>query len=93
MAPDIFMFKYSVNTQTWLYLLRFVSGFFQENIISPMEDSPIPDISGKDANDCAGTSPRSQGKAFRYLCSECTRYQRHHVEFSTLDNVACWPPF
>lgn len=41
----------------------------QENIISPMEDSPIPDISGKDANDGAGTSPRSQGKAFRYLCN------------------------
>lgn len=39
---------------------------FQENIISPMEDSPIPDISGKDASDGAGTSPRSQGKAFRY---------------------------
>lgn len=34
-----------------------------------MEDSPIPDISGKDANDGAGTSPRSQGKAFRYLCN------------------------
>jgi len=28
-----------------------------------MEDSPIPDIPGKD--DGAGTSPRSQGKAFR----------------------------
>lgn len=34
-----------------------------------MEDSPIPDISGKDANDGAGTSPRSQGKAFRYNVS------------------------
>lgn len=44
----------------------FLFFFFKENIISPMEDSPIPDISGKDVNDGAGTSPRSQGKAFRY---------------------------
>lgn len=42
-----------------------VSVAFKENIISPMEDSPIPDISGKDGNDGAGTSPRSQGKSFR----------------------------
>lgn len=49
----------------------------QENIISPMEDSPIPDMAGKDANDGAGTSPRSQGKAFGYrspfLSLKCKR--------------------
>lgn len=41
---------------------RLLQALVEENIISPMEDSPIPDISGKD--DGAGTSPRSQGKAF-----------------------------
>lgn len=49
--------------------------YSQENIISPMEDSPIPDISGRDANDGAGTSPRSQGKAFRYLCYDLLHFQ------------------
>ncbi|XP_017280641.1 transcriptional adapter 3 isoform X2 [Kryptolebias marmoratus] len=43
---------------------RLLQALVEENIISPMEDSPIPDIPGKDANDGAGTSPRSQGKAF-----------------------------
>ncbi|KAI4827109.1 hypothetical protein KUCAC02_030533, partial [Chaenocephalus aceratus] len=43
---------------------RLLQALVEENIISPMEDSPIPDISGKDANDGAGTSPRSQGKAY-----------------------------
>lgn len=38
----------------------------QENIISPVEDSPIPEITGKDSGaDGAGTSPRSQNKPFR----------------------------
>lgn len=38
----------------------------QENIISPVEDSPIPEIAGKDSGaDGAGTSPRSQNKPFR----------------------------
>ncbi|CAF96555.1 unnamed protein product, partial [Tetraodon nigroviridis] len=46
---------------------RLLQALVEENIISPMEDSPIPDISGKDANDGAGTSPRSQGKAFRHV--------------------------
>lgn len=41
---------------------RLLQALVEENIISPMEDSPIPDIPGKD--DGAGTSPRSQGKAF-----------------------------
>ncbi|NWY04757.1 TADA3 protein, partial [Nothoprocta ornata] len=37
----------------------------QENIISPVEDSPIPEITGKDSGaDGAGTSPRSQNKPF-----------------------------
>lgn len=40
-----------------------------------MEDSPIPDILGKDANDGAGTSPRSQGKVFRYLCNTLRLYE------------------
>ncbi|KAJ0023242.1 hypothetical protein NQD34_003141 [Periophthalmus magnuspinnatus] len=43
---------------------RLLQALVEENIISPMEDSSIPDITGKDANDGAGTSPRSQGKAF-----------------------------
>ncbi|KAK7907435.1 hypothetical protein WMY93_016047 [Mugilogobius chulae] len=43
---------------------RLLQALVEENIISPMEDSPIPDITGKDANDGAGTSPRSQGKTF-----------------------------
>ncbi|XP_036839325.1 transcriptional adapter 3 isoform X2 [Oncorhynchus mykiss] len=44
---------------------RLLQALVEENIISPMEDSPIPDISGKDGgNEGAGTSPRSQGKAF-----------------------------
>jgi hypothetical protein len=46
--------------------------FAQENIISPMEDSPIPDMAGKDAADGAGTSPRSQGKAFGYVLQNPT---------------------
>ncbi|TTB85608.1 Transcriptional adapter 3 [Bagarius yarrelli] len=41
---------------------RLLQALVEENIISPMEDSPIPDIPVKD--DGAGTSPRSQGKAF-----------------------------
>ncbi|XP_027813903.1 transcriptional adapter 3 isoform X3 [Ovis aries] len=37
----------------------------QENIISPMEDSPIPDMSGKESGaDGASTSPRNQNKPF-----------------------------
>lgn len=75
----------------WGYLC--VAFFPQENIISPMEDSPIPDISGKDANDAAGTSPRSQGKAFRYLCytyKKCVRNQKHQHHFSLFaDFVHC----
>ncbi|CAL8254861.1 transcriptional adapter 3 [Gadus morhua] len=43
---------------------RLLQALVEENIISPMEDSPIPDMAGKDAADGAGTSPRSQGKAF-----------------------------
>ncbi|KAJ8408131.1 hypothetical protein AAFF_G00263590 [Aldrovandia affinis] len=44
---------------------RLLQALVEENIISPMEDSPIPDVPGKDsANDGASTSPRSQGKAF-----------------------------
>ncbi|KAM8868693.1 transcriptional adapter 3 isoform 3-T3 [Synchiropus picturatus] len=43
---------------------RLLQALVEENIISPMEDSPIPDISGKDATDGAGTSPRSQAKSF-----------------------------
>ncbi|XP_010880132.2 transcriptional adapter 3 [Esox lucius] len=44
---------------------RLLQALVEENIISPMEDSPIPDLSGKDGgNDAAGTSPRSQGKSF-----------------------------
>ncbi|CAL8336206.1 unnamed protein product [Merluccius merluccius] len=43
---------------------RLLQALVEENIISPMEDSPIPDMAGKDANDGAGTSPRSQSKAF-----------------------------
>ncbi|XP_062842500.1 transcriptional adapter 3 [Trichomycterus rosablanca] len=41
---------------------RLLQALVEENIISPMEDSPIPDMPVKD--DGAGTSPRSQGKAF-----------------------------
>ncbi|OWK02748.1 TADA3 [Cervus elaphus hippelaphus] len=38
---------------------------FPENIISPMEDSPIPDMSGKESGaDGASTSPRNQNKPF-----------------------------
>ncbi|KAJ7998991.1 hypothetical protein DPEC_G00210750 [Dallia pectoralis] len=44
---------------------RLLQALVEENIISPMEDSPIPDLSGKDGGtDGAGTSPRSQGKSF-----------------------------
>ncbi|KAJ8265358.1 hypothetical protein COCON_G00144570 [Conger conger] len=44
---------------------RLLQALVEENIISPMEDSPIPDAPVKDsANDGASTSPRSQGKAF-----------------------------
>ncbi|GAB5568264.1 transcriptional adapter 3 isoform X1 [Prionailurus iriomotensis] len=39
--------------------------FWSENIISPMEDSPIPDMSGKESGaDGASTSPRNQNKPF-----------------------------
>ncbi|KAK1158659.1 mRNAional adapter 3 [Huso huso] len=44
---------------------RLLQALVEENIISPMEDSPIPEVSGKDLGaDGASTSPRSQGKAF-----------------------------
>ncbi|MBN3273920.1 TADA3 protein, partial [Polyodon spathula] len=44
---------------------RLLQALVEENIISPIEDSPIPDVSGKDLGaDGASTSPRSQGKAF-----------------------------
>ncbi|XP_066553737.1 transcriptional adapter 3 isoform X2 [Amia ocellicauda] len=44
---------------------RLLQALVEENIISPMEDSPIPEVPGKDGGtDGASTSPRSQGKAF-----------------------------
>ncbi|XP_061213202.1 transcriptional adapter 3 isoform X1 [Neopsephotus bourkii] len=44
---------------------RLLQALVEENIISPVEDSPIPEISGKDSGaDGAGTSPRSQNKPF-----------------------------
>uniref|UniRef100_A0A8C0AYG9 Transcriptional adaptor 3 n=1 Tax=Buteo japonicus TaxID=224669 RepID=A0A8C0AYG9_9AVES len=45
---------------------RLLQALVEENIISPVEDSPIPEITGKDSGaDGAGTSPRSQNKPFR----------------------------
>ncbi|XP_070586809.1 transcriptional adapter 3 [Erythrolamprus reginae] len=44
---------------------RLLQALVEENIISPIEDSPIPEIAGKDsAIDGASTSPRSQNKPF-----------------------------
>ncbi|NXO51928.1 TADA3 protein, partial [Aramus guarauna] len=44
---------------------RLLQALVEENIISPIEDSPIPEIAGKDSGaDGAGTSPRSQNKPF-----------------------------
>uniref|UniRef100_A0A672UBJ2 Transcriptional adaptor 3 n=1 Tax=Strigops habroptila TaxID=2489341 RepID=A0A672UBJ2_STRHB len=44
---------------------RLLQALVEENIISPVEDSPIPEIAGKDSGaDGAGTSPRSQNKPF-----------------------------
>nr|XP_006631132.1 PREDICTED: transcriptional adapter 3 [Lepisosteus oculatus]XP_015203603.1 PREDICTED: transcriptional adapter 3 [Lepisosteus oculatus] len=44
---------------------RLLQALVEENIISPMEDSPIPEVPSKDGGgDGASTSPRSQGKAF-----------------------------
>uniref|UniRef100_H2ZRQ6 Transcriptional adaptor 3 n=1 Tax=Latimeria chalumnae TaxID=7897 RepID=H2ZRQ6_LATCH len=44
---------------------RLLQALVEENIISPMEDSPIPEISSKDSGaDGASTSPRSQNKSF-----------------------------
>ncbi|XP_062356492.1 transcriptional adapter 3 isoform X1 [Cinclus cinclus] len=44
---------------------RLLQALVEENIISPVEDSPIPEITGKDSGaDGAGTSPRSQNKPF-----------------------------
>ncbi|XP_028681222.1 transcriptional adapter 3 [Erpetoichthys calabaricus] len=44
---------------------RLLQALVEENIISPMEDSPIPEMSGKDSGaDGASTSPRSQTKNF-----------------------------
>ncbi|KFV78420.1 Transcriptional adapter 3, partial [Struthio camelus australis] len=45
---------------------RLLQALVEENIISPVEDSPIPEIASKDSGaDGAGTSPRSQNKPFR----------------------------
>ncbi|XP_070789614.1 transcriptional adapter 3 isoform X3 [Pituophis catenifer annectens] len=44
---------------------RLLQALVEENIISPIEDSPIPEIAGKDSTiDGASTSPRSQNKPF-----------------------------
>lgn len=44
---------------------RLLQALVEENIISPIEDSPIPEISGKESGtDGASTSPRSQMKPF-----------------------------
>ncbi|KAM9277042.1 transcriptional adapter 3 isoform 1-T1 [Morus bassanus] len=44
---------------------RLLQALVEENIISPVEDSPIPEITSKDSGaDGAGTSPRSQNKPF-----------------------------
>ncbi|XP_048404059.1 transcriptional adapter 3 isoform X1 [Stegostoma tigrinum] len=44
---------------------RLLQALVEENIISPMEDSPIPEMTGKDVGtEGASTSPRSQNKAF-----------------------------
>uniref|UniRef100_A0A8D0GLV3 Transcriptional adaptor 3 n=1 Tax=Sphenodon punctatus TaxID=8508 RepID=A0A8D0GLV3_SPHPU len=46
---------------------RLLQALVEENIISPIEDSPIPEIAAKDAAaaaDGASTSPRSQNKPF-----------------------------
>uniref|UniRef100_A0A8C2MDJ4 Transcriptional adapter 3 n=2 Tax=Cricetulus griseus TaxID=10029 RepID=A0A8C2MDJ4_CRIGR len=44
---------------------RLLQALVEENIISPMEDSPIPDMSGKESGaDGASTSPRNQNKPF-----------------------------
>ncbi|XP_038595851.1 transcriptional adapter 3 isoform X3 [Tachyglossus aculeatus] len=44
---------------------RLLQALVEENIISPIEDSPIPDITGKEAVlDGASTSPRNQNKPF-----------------------------
>uniref|UniRef100_A0A7M4FFR2 Transcriptional adaptor 3 n=1 Tax=Crocodylus porosus TaxID=8502 RepID=A0A7M4FFR2_CROPO len=44
---------------------RLLQALVEENIISPVEDSPIPEVAGKDSGaDGAGTSPRSQNKPF-----------------------------
>uniref|UniRef100_A0A3P9MN73 Transcriptional adaptor 3 (NGG1 homolog, yeast)-like n=1 Tax=Oryzias latipes TaxID=8090 RepID=A0A3P9MN73_ORYLA len=64
---------------------RLLQALVEENIISPMEDSPIPEISGKDVTDGAGTSPRSQGKAFR-LAKEEMRKQELRQRVRVADN-------
>ncbi|XP_053326069.1 transcriptional adapter 3 isoform X1 [Spea bombifrons] len=44
---------------------RLLQALVEENIISPIEDSSIPEISGKESGtDGASTSPRSQNKPF-----------------------------
>lgn len=44
---------------------RLLQALVEENIISPVEDSSIPDIAGKESGtDGASTSPRSQNKPF-----------------------------
>ncbi|XP_075288716.1 transcriptional adapter 3 isoform X3 [Opisthocomus hoazin] len=61
---------------------RLLQALVEENIISPVEDSPIPEITGKDSGaDGAGTSPRSQNKPF----SRSPRRQRppHQVAGGT----------
>uniref|UniRef100_A0A8C4ZA86 Transcriptional adapter 3-like n=1 Tax=Gadus morhua TaxID=8049 RepID=A0A8C4ZA86_GADMO len=64
---------------------RLLQALVEENIISPMEDSPIPDMAGKDAADGAGTSPRSQGKAFG-LAREEMRKQELRQRVRVSDN-------
>uniref|UniRef100_A0A8C0RQ48 Transcriptional adapter 3 n=2 Tax=Canis lupus familiaris TaxID=9615 RepID=A0A8C0RQ48_CANLF len=44
---------------------RLLQALVKENITSPMEDSPIPDMSGKESGaDGASTSPHNQNKPF-----------------------------
>uniref|UniRef100_A0A8B9CKD0 Transcriptional adaptor 3 n=1 Tax=Anser brachyrhynchus TaxID=132585 RepID=A0A8B9CKD0_9AVES len=55
---------------------RLLQALVEENIISPVEDSPIPEIAGKDSGaDGAGTSPRSQNKPFRLAKEELHRQE------------------
>ncbi|CAO2606137.1 Transcriptional adapter 3 [Lemmus lemmus] len=73
---------------------RLLQALVEENIISPMEDSPIPDMSGKESGaDGASTSPRNQNKPFRLDCQLLSVFSWQWEDSSEEEALAAKPEF